>query len=191
MEWMHKKWQRLESCIAFQNSFIRVYDEKVVAPTGASCSYGRVHFKRKAASVLLVDFKNSKLLLIGQSRYPIDKYSWETVQGGGNHSSDFIEIAKKELAEEAGLISSSFHEICVTHTSNSVTDEIAKLFWCNIADTAVVGSSQLKDSCELLQSKWFSFTEAENAVRSGLITDSVTQISILSLFRFIRNDSSF
>ena len=74
-------WIKQESKKLFSNKFIALYDEKVIAPTGKKVNYGRVHFKKQAASICVVDFIKKKFLLVGQFRYPLNEYSWETVQG--------------------------------------------------------------------------------------------------------------
>ena len=71
-------WERKTSKKIYENKFISLFDEEVKAPTGINVNYGRVSFKRLAASVLI--FKEDKILLVGQHRYPNNFYSWEQLR---------------------------------------------------------------------------------------------------------------
>ena len=42
----------------------------------------------------------------------------------------------RELSEEVNLKTNSLNPICITNTSNSVTDEKAYLFWCDSKNTS-------------------------------------------------------
>ena len=177
-------WIRIKSKKLFSNKFITLYDEKVIAPTGKKTDYGRVHFKKLAASVCVVDFIEKKFLLVGQFRYPLNQYTWETVQGGGDFDERPEEIAIRELSEEANLKTDLLNHICVTNTSNSVTDERAFLFWCDFKNTSILIPRNL-DRTELIQTTWFSFEKCRSMLKNGEITDSLTQISLLYIFNNI------
>lgn len=168
-------WERKTSKKIYENKFISLFDEEVKAPTGIKVNYGRVSFKRLAASVLI--FKEDKILLVGQHRYPNNFYSWETIQGGGELTDDPETIAKKELKEEAKLEAIKLIKICETTTSNSVTDELAHLYFCDL-DNATFSNERNPDDTEELQLKWFGIDEAIDLIHSNTIKDSLTQISI-------------
>ena len=42
------------------------------------------------------------MLLVGQYRYTLDRYSWEIPEGGGRFDEEPEEAARRELAEETG-----------------------------------------------------------------------------------------
>ena len=173
-------WKKISSREVYDNRFIKLFDEKVIAPTGIKVNYGRVSFKRLAASVLIVD--KEKILLVGQHRYPNNFYSWESIQGGGNLSDPPEEIAKREVREEGNLDVQELSKICITTTSNSVTDEVAHLYFCDLKNT-INAKKKLCDPTEDLQLRWFNIHEAIDLIHEGFIKDSLTQISIF----FIKN----
>lgn len=175
-------WENLSSKKVYQNNFISVFDEKVSAPNGFKTQYGRVHFHRKAASVLVINKLNKEILLIGQDRYPLNSYSWETIQGGGELEDKSEYIARRELREEAKLDSYKLNFICKTNTSNSVTDEKAFLFWCDKEDT-FISENDPQDSTELISRKWFKLDNVLKMIYDQEITDSLTQISIFYILR--------
>lgn len=173
-------WKKIRSKKVFDNKFIKLFDEEVIAPTGIKVNYGRVSFKRIAASVLIVD--KEKILLVGQHRYPNNFYSWESIQGGGDLNEPPEEIAKREVREEGYLEANKLFKICITTTSNSVTDEVAHLYFCDFKNTKNI-KEKLCDETEDLQLRWFKIDEAIKLIHEGFIKDSLTQISIF----FIKN----
>ena len=179
-------WEKIKSNKIFSNKFITLFDEKVIAPTGIKVDYGRIHFHRKAASVCVVDFDEQKILFTGQYRYPLNKYSYETIQGGGDLNDDPEKIAIRELREEAKLDSKKLNLFCETNTSNSVTDEKAFLFWCNKKDT-ISYLTKIVDPTELIETKWINFNTCLKMIENHEITDALTQISIFFILNNISN----
>ena len=86
-------------------------------------------------------------------------------------------VTKKELKEEAKLEAIKLIKICETTTSNSVTDELAHLYFCDL-DNATFSNERNPDDTEELQLKWFGIDEAIDLIHSNTIKDSLTQISI-------------
>lgn len=184
---MTKKWERLKSKVVYTNEFIKVFDENVLAPTGVAVNYGRVQFQRIAASVSVIDFHNKSILLVGQSRYPISKYSWETIQGGSKLGTNPYDIARRELNEEAnlGIKEKNLNLMCLTHTSNSVTDEEAHLFWCDVTLTKKINLLNKVDPTELIKTKWYPIQDCLEMLNKKIITDSLTQISLLHISNYL------
>lgn len=173
-------WKRLDSKQIFRNNFITVFDEKVIAPTGFLTDYGRVHFHKKAVSISVINKETNEILLVGQDRYPTNTYSWETIQGGGGPQESPINIARRELREEGKIDSENLNFICRTNTSNSVTDEEAFIFWCDLNSTFESKDCD-EDLTELLERKWFKIPTVIEMIFDQEIIDSLTQISIFSL----------
>src|SRR6185503_2698664 len=66
--------------------------------------------------------------LVGQYRFPIDRYSWEIPEGGGPLNEDPLDAAKRELLEETGLKAKHWIKILDMHLSNSVSDESCAIY---------------------------------------------------------------
>lgn len=184
---MIKKWECLTSKEVYSNKFIKVFDEEVLAPTGVQVNYGRVNFRRVAASVSVIDFHKKQILLVGQNRYPILMYSWETIQGGSKLGTNPYEIAMREMNEEAnlGVTRNHLNFICKTHTSNSVTDEKAYLFWCDVKNTTNIDLINRVDPTELIKIKWYSINDCLQMLNQEIITDALTQVSLLHISKFL------
>ena len=178
-------WKKLESQQIYKNKFITVFHEKVSAPTGFLTDYGRVHFHKKAVSVCVINKKTNEILLVGQDRYPLSSFSWETIQGGGELSEDPLMIARREMREEGKIDSRKLNIICKTNTSNSVTDEEAFIYWCDFSNT-IESNRDFEDPTELIVRKWFKFQTALEMINKQEITDSLTQISIFSICSILK-----
>tara|TARA_B100000900_G_scaffold410649_1_gene428838 strand:+ start:9731 stop:9955 length:225 start_codon:yes stop_codon:yes gene_type:complete len=55
----------------------------------------------------------------------LNTYSWEISEGGGLHSIDPLESAKRKLLEEVGYTANNCTPLLEMHLSNSVSDEKA------------------------------------------------------------------
>ena len=167
-------WITLKSEVAFETPWIRVSKHDILNPAGNLGIYGVVSFKNIAIGVLPLD-KNYNTWLVGQWRYPLEKYSWEIPEGGGPHGEEPLAAAKRELKEETGLIAKNYMELCRMHTSNSVSDELAIIY---LAKNLELTEAEPEES-EDLQVKKLPFAEAYQMVMRGEITDSLSMVAIL------------
>lgn len=167
-------WTTLGSRLVYDNAWISVREDQVLRPDGQPGIYGVVHFRTRAVGVLPVD-EDGRIWLVGQYRYPIDRYSWEIPEGGGHDAETLEEAARRELREETGLIAGRLERIATSHLSNSVSDEVATIYR---ATELVPGPSEPEGS-ELLQVRRVSWSEAWSMLRSGAITDSMSVIALL------------
>lgn len=175
---MEKKWignwKRKSRKEIYNNNWITIFHDEVVNPTGGDGIYGVVHFKNLAIGIIPID-ENGYTWLVGQHRYPQNKYSWEIPEGGGPLEIDPLESAKRELKEEVGLVAKSWREVIRMDLSNSVSDELAIIY---LATELTLGESQPEET-EVLTIKHLPFTEAYEMVLRGEITDSMSVAGIL------------
>lgn len=169
-------WKTLSSTEMYNNNWIAVTEHQVVNPNGGDGIYGEVHFKNIAIGILPLD-ENHFTWIVGQYRFPIKAYSWEIIEGGGPLSHDPVESAKRELAEESGIIAQKFTEIQRMHLSNSVSDELAIIY---LAQDLKMGKSS-PDETEKLVIRKIHFNEAYEMVMNGEITDSISVAAILKV----------
>jgi 8-oxo-dGTP pyrophosphatase MutT (NUDIX family) len=66
--------------------------------------------------------------MVGQWRFPLERYSWEMPEGGAEPGEGIEETAHRELREESGYTAGRMQQILEYDISNSVTDERAVLF---------------------------------------------------------------
>jgi 8-oxo-dGTP pyrophosphatase MutT (NUDIX family) len=159
--------------VAYENSWIRVYDDQVLRPDGQPGVYGVVHYKNRAIGVVALDAEN-RVLLVGQYRYTLDVYSWEIPEGGAEAGEAPLAAAQRELREETGYSAVHWREILRAHLSNSVSDEEA---WCFLATDLRPGVAR-PEGTELLQVAWIPLAEALSMIDQGQITDALTILGL-------------
>src|SRR5512141_1217355 len=115
-------WRRRTRVTAYANPWIDVYHDEVDRPDGSPGVYGVVHFRTRAVGVLPVG-DDGRILLVGQHRYTLDRYSWEIPEGGVDEGEAMEEGARRELREETGYDADAWRRLFSFSTSNSVTDE--------------------------------------------------------------------
>jgi 8-oxo-dGTP pyrophosphatase MutT (NUDIX family) len=121
--------------------------------------------------------ENLNTYLVGQYRFPIDKYSWEIPEGGCPLAMPPLEGAKKELEEETGLQAQSWEKILEMHTSNSVTDELAIVY---LAYDIEQHTPSPEETEEIVVKK-IPFEDAYQLVEDGTITDAISVAAILKV----------
>lgn len=167
-------WTTLTSEKIYDSPWIGLTKHEVLNPNGNPGTYSVVHFKNLAIGILPLD-NDYNTWIVGQYRYPINQYSWEIPEGGGNHDVPPLDSAKRELHEETGITANKWTKIQEVHMSNSASDEFGILY---IAQDLSFGESEPEDDEQLVVRK-LHFNELYQMVESGEITDSLTVITVL------------
>jgi 8-oxo-dGTP pyrophosphatase MutT (NUDIX family) len=169
-------WRTLSSATKYENDWIRVTEHQVLAPSGKPGIYGTVHFKHLAIGVLPVDTEGN-LWLVGQHRFPLGRYSWEIIAGGGEPDLDPLESARRELKEEAGIEAANWRRILDLDLSNSVTDQHGFVY---LATGLSFGQPE-PDDTEALTLRRVPLDEAVAMALDGRITQALSVAAILRL----------
>ena len=172
----HNPWTILGEQVIYENKWIGVTEYDVITPGGGKGIYGKVRFKNLAIGILPIDEKGNTWL-VGQYRFPLNAYSWEIPEGGGDPALPPEESARRELLEETGLVAAEWLPLMEMHLSNSVSDEKAYMFLAR-------GLEQREpepEETEQLVIRKLPFEEACRMVEMGEITDSMSVASILKV----------
>ena len=87
--------QALASRIAYENAWVRLREDAVVRPDGRQGIYGVVELRPSIGVVALN--ADREIVLVGQWRYPLGRYSWEIPRGGSMPGeSDLEAVARRE-----------------------------------------------------------------------------------------------
>jgi len=167
-------WTTLDRTQAYESPWISVEHHNVLNPAGKPGTYSVVHFKKLAIGVLPLDDENYTWL-VGQYRYPLDVYTWEIPEGGGDRDVDPVESARRELLEECGIIAGCYIPIQQLQLSNSATDEVAYLF---VAKQLTFTAAQPEEN-EQLRIRKVHFDELYRMVERGEVTDSLSVAAVL------------
>ena len=169
-------WQVLAEKKIYENPWIKLTEFDVINPAGGKGIYGKVHFKSIAVGALALD-EEFNTYLVGQYRFPLDRYSWEIPEGGGAFGIDPVDSAKRELLEETGLVAADWTQLVEMHLSNSVSDEHAVIYLAR----GLSQETACPEETEQLQVKKLPFEEAYQMVERGEITDSMSVAAILKV----------
>jgi ADP-ribose pyrophosphatase len=167
-------WTIVDSRKVYENNWIGLTEHNVINPSGGKGIYGQVHFKNHAIGILPLD-DEMNTWIVGQYRFPLNAYSWEIPEGGGNLNQPILEGAKRELLEETGIVANDWAHLLTMHLSNSVSDEMATIY---IARDLSIGVAEPEETEELVLKK-LPFEEAYQMVMKGEITDSMSVAAIL------------
>jgi 8-oxo-dGTP pyrophosphatase MutT (NUDIX family) len=151
-------------------------------PNGSQGLYGVVETRRAVGVVALT--ARHEVYLVGQYRFPLERYSWEIIEGAVEEDETPLEAAKRELKEEAGLTAASWtpllHEI---HLSSCFTDEKAFVF---LAKDLHLGASS-PDDTEVLRIQTQPLDACITLVDDGTISDGLSIIALLHLKKLLLN----
>lgn len=174
MSEMRGPWTVHSREVVFETPWMRIDTYPITQPDGVEGRYGVVHFQNLALAILPL-FETGETVLVGQHRFPQDKYSWEIPEGGGRLDREPQSEAARELKEETGLSALHWQEILRMDTSNSITDEEAIGF---IATGLSEGEAE-PEGTEVLELRRLHFCDLLEEVISGAITDSLTVAMVL------------
>jgi 8-oxo-dGTP pyrophosphatase MutT (NUDIX family) len=161
----------------YDSPWIRVREDRYRHRKGAEGRYAICGFQRTACGVVALD-EEDRVVLVGQWRYPLETYSWELPEGGGELTESPFEAIRRELAEETGLTAQIWEPLCFFHPSNSSTDEEAFLFLAT--GLAPAEGHHAEDDEELLVHRE-PFQDCLRRILGGEITDGLTVVALLAL----------
>lgn len=167
-------WRVLESREVYENDWILVREDAVIRPDGEPGVYGIVQFKNRAIAVVPVD-DGGWIHLVGQYRYPLERYSWEIPEGGCPQDEEPLATAQRELLEETGLVAQNWRLLGTADLSNSVTDEQAFYYLA----TGLTQHAARPEGTEKLERRRVTAEEALEMIETGDITDALSIIGIL------------
>jgi 8-oxo-dGTP pyrophosphatase MutT (NUDIX family) len=171
-------YQVLSTTPLYDSPWIRLREDRYQHRRGALGRYAICGFRRTACGVLALD-EADRVVLVGQWRYPMEAYSWEIPEGGGEEDESPLAAIQRELREEAGLTASVWEPLAFCHNSNSSTDEETFLFLAGGLAEAPGGCAAEPDE-ELLQHRE-PFAQCVERVLGGELTDSLTVVALLAL----------
>jgi len=169
-------WKVLSEELKYESPWIKVHKHEVIDPGGHPGEYGVIHFKNLAVGIVPLD-EDLNTWIVGQYRYPLQKYSWEIPEGGGDRNVPPIDSAKRELREETGLVAERWEEILRMDLSNSASDEHAIIY----VATGLTQFEPEPDHDEELALRKLPFDELYGMVERGEVLDSLTVAAVLKI----------
>jgi ADP-ribose pyrophosphatase len=170
-------WRTRSSQVVYRNPWIRVDEDQVELPDGRTTLYGVV---RCGVCVGVLPFLDPEtVLLVRQYRYVARGVYWEMPTGGVHPGESLEAAAQRELREEVGYTAARLVPLPSYHTSKSVVDETAFLFWAE----GLTPAPSPPDETEFIEIRPVAFAETLRMVEVGEIKDSMTVIAVLHVAR--------
>lgn len=167
-------WKTHSSKIVYQNAWIRVREDAVTRPDGGAGIYGVIEI-RPSIGVVAVN-ERDEIVLVGQWRYPHDHYSWEIPRGGSHPGEiDMLQVAQRELAEEAGVVARVWELLGVVDCCNGVVNDLQSVFLAS----GLSATETSPDPEEEIAIAWKPFSEAVAMSLDGRITEVSSIAAIL------------
>jgi len=158
-----------------------VREDEVIRPDGGAGIYGVVEIRHSVGIVAINE--RDEVVLVGQWRYALRRYSWEVPRGGSHPGeADMRQVAERELAEEAGVRASDWKLLGAVDVCNGVADDVQSLFWA----TGLSPTSRNLDPEEDIAIVWKPFEEAVAMAIDGRITEVCSVAAILRV-AWLRN----
>lgn len=166
--------------MVYENAWLRLREDTVIRPDRNQGIYGVVELRPSVGVVALN--AGREVVLVGQWRYPMGRYSWEIPRGGSApHESDMEAVARRELWEEAGVEAGQWQRLGAMDLNNGVTTDVEHLF---LATDLRAGENR-PDPEEELALKWVRFENAVAMALNGEITEVCSVAALLMAARIV------
>lgn len=172
-------WRTLSSRVAYENPWIRVVEDRVIRPDGNPGIYGVVNL-HPSICVLALD-EQEEAVLVGQWRYTLGRYCWELPRGGAKPDEDMLEVAKRELAEEAGVSARDWKYYGAYDIGNGVCNDVQHFYVARELST----TERHQDPEEDITVEWHPFEEVIEMAMDGRITE-VSSVALVMRLAFER-----
>ena len=163
----------VSSAVAGRSGPFELREDVIRFPDGAEAVY--TVLANPDSAFVVPYFENGDTVLVRQWRHAWDESSWEVPAGTFNEKEDPLDCARRELAEETGLIASRYTPLGVVHGAAFLTGR-AHMFLAESITEAARNPEAYEQDMEVLR---LPFGEALEAALSGLIahSGSVTALS--------------
>ena len=171
--------ETLESRLAFDGAFLRLYQDKVRAADG---HVGVREFVRHPGAVTIVALlDNGHIVLERQFRYPLARTMIEIPAGKIDPGESPLACAQRELREETGYNAATWVHLGGFHNAFGYSDEKIEVFLAR----DLSGDDTQQDAGEVIEVFTAPWQEVAAWIRAGTVTDVKTIIGIAWLEKWV------
>lgn len=164
----YSTWETLESKVIFDNSRMKIIEDRVVLPNGKT-SYYTIWDTHKAVAIFAFNNKN-QLLLKREYRHPVKKAIYDLPGGAVEDNEDVIVAAKRELEEEVGYTSVDMDIIGSFYMDPGRSNR--EIFIVVAKNIRVFHRDSFKENDEFIDFEFFPIKWVEKNIKSGNIRDA-------------------
>ncbi len=162
-----------ESSIVHEGRVFALHRDRVTLPNGVDTTLDIIRHPGAAAIVPVT--AQGSVLLIRQFRYAMDGNIWEIPAGTMESGESPLACAQRELAEEIGVSAARWHKLVDLMPLPAYSDEIIHLYRAE----ELLPAKQHLDPDEILEIHEFSYGDALEMIRTGVIRDAKTIAGLL------------
>jgi 8-oxo-dGTP pyrophosphatase MutT (NUDIX family) len=160
-------WKTLSSEEVYKTPWIRVRRDEVVNHNGKNLTYSVIELN--SPSVFIVAANASGQIYLAQNyRYTLDKTMWE-MPAGHSDGQDVLEAAKRELLEEAALVSDDWTNLGTLYQANGIGNMPFVAFLAREVRSA---ESTLDEDEQITNGRFFDVLEIEEMAKRGDFIES-------------------
>ncbi len=159
--------------VVFHGRIVKARTERVELPNGQRIDLDVVDHPGGAAVVAIDD--DNRVCLLEQHRHVMDRSLIELPAGKLEPDEDPLTTAKRELAEEAGLIAGKWKSLGMIASSPGVFTEIVHLYLA----TELSSTTPRVEPGEIFELEWRPLAAAAYDALSGVIEDAKTAIGLV------------
>lgn len=169
----------LESRVAWEGDFLRVFKDRVRAPDGHLAP--REYLRHPGAVMVVPLLPDGNLLLERQYRYPLRRSFIEFPAGKIDPGEDLFACAQRELKEETGYVADEWHHLGGFHNAIGYCDEKIEVFLAR----GLRHEGGQADAGEVLEIFTATLPQLLGWIDDGTVTDVKTIIGTYWLQRFL------
>ena len=174
--------QTLDSRLAFEGAFLRLYLDRVRSADG---HIGTREYLRHPGAVMIVPLlSDGRVVLERQFRYPLKRTVIEFPAGKIDPDESPLECAQRELLEETGYRAGRWSYLGGLHNAIAYSDEKIEMF---LAENLVYESATLDagETLEVFAEPWQRLLQW---VRDGTVTDAKTMLGVMWLEKVLAGE---
>ncbi|MFZ5933004.1 MAG: NUDIX domain-containing protein [Patescibacteria group bacterium] len=158
---------------------MKVREDKILHPDGKEGIYSVVDIAPGIFTIALTE--KNEIYLVKQLRYTTGINSWELPGGGQKKGETYLETAKRELKEEAGLIAKEWFHVGRSQALNGSSSQIDQVFIAR-GLKKVGGKYDRKEGISRVNK--FPVPKIVKMIRNGEISDgqAITHLTMALLY---------
>lgn len=164
-------WETLASKKIYENAWYALRQDQVLTHTGEQITYTFMEHPGAVAVVPVTADQN--IVMIRSYRYTVKDWCWEIPMGGRDHENLEV-VARKELMEEIGGVTSNLEYIQYFYANNGVSDIRCDVY---LARDVEIGDNH-PEASELIEIEVIPKDEVFRMAYAGKITDGMSALSL-------------